>query len=310
MKRITYSLTEEVKQQIIADFTNKLNTGLDNPAVNYSLKLNYPDDLKEEPKAKLYITTTAYARMMMYVRDTDTEIAWHGTAFRLGEGTTQPLTANFLIREVFLYPQIIRATTVDTDQEKYNEWKTSLDDVTFNNLNFQGHSHVNMAVRPSNIDEAYYETILNIYKTERPDSFYIFTIMNKRGEMYLIIYDLAKNIVYNKEDIELYILDPNNTDVIAEIKEQKQQYCEAPTYNTGRPTTPNYIPPKTHTTFNQDFFDPDDTDEYIVDSYRDKLLNKYAQDCPTETDEIFDDLDKKYKNIHLASKKQHKKKKK
>jgi hypothetical protein len=43
----------------------------------------------------------------------------------------------------------------------------------------------------------------------------------------------------------------------------------------------------------------------------DYLLNKYAQkEYPSETDELFDDIDRKYKNLHLsAGTKKHKKKK-
>ena len=299
MKKINYSLTEEQKQQIIADFTNKLNTGLEVPSIKYNLDLDYETELKTEPKAELFITATAYAKMMMYVRDTDTEIAWHGTAYRT---TTTP---GYYIKNVFLYPQIVRSVTVDTDQEKYNEWKTSLDDETFNHLNFQGHSHVNMGVTPSGVDTAYYDTILKIYKQEQPDSFYIFTVMNKRGEMYLIIYDLAKNLVYNKQDINLHIIDEDNEDILAEIKEQKQTYCESP-----KITTPTYVGRyKTQTTFNQEFFDPCDPANYYEEKDYDKLLKQYA-DAPTETDEMFDDLDKKYKNLHLSACGKRRKKKK
>ena len=192
MKRINYNLSEEQKQTIINDFIEKLNnTPLDGPNIKYSVKLD--DGLENASKATLFIESTAYAKMMMYIRDTDTEIAWHGTAYRDDNG--QP---KYYIKDVFLYPQIVRSVTVDTDQEKYQNWLTELDDETFNNLRFQGHSHVNMGVTPSSVDEAYYDTILDVFKREDPNSFYIFTVMNKRGEMYLIIYDLANNIIYNK----------------------------------------------------------------------------------------------------------------
>ena len=306
MKRIIYNLTDEQKAQLIADFTEKLNTEtLDSASFRYSAK--FDDALENEPKAKLYINALAYAKMMIYIRDTSTEIAWHGTAIRLGEGTTMPLSAQFYVQDVFLYPQIVRDITVDTDQEKYNAWVTKLDDDTFNNMRFQGHSHVNMGVTPSGIDTAYYDSILKTLQIEQPDGFYIFTVMNKSGDMYLIIYDLAKNIVYSKADIDVIITQDGSTDLMQTIKDQKTAFCETP--------KPTY--PKTHTQYNtkQVTFDPEDPANYYdfgKEEKLDYLLSKYAQkEAPSETDELFDDLDRKYKNMHLsANVKQHIKKKK
>lgn len=304
MKRINYNLTNEQKAQLIADFADKLNTEtLDSASFKYTAK--FDDGLQNEPKAKLFITASAYLKMMLYVRDTDTEIAWHGTAVRTTANTTL-LTAEFLIKDVFLYPQIVRAATVDTDQEKYNQWVTELDDETFNEMRFQGHSHVNMGTSPSGVDTTYYDSILDTLKIEQPDSFYIFTIMNKRGETYLIIYDLAKNIVYSKEDIEVHIFQ-GNTDIMRQISEQKDHFCEKPTV-----TTPIYA--RANTSKPGVPFDPDDPKEYYEmgeEERYDYLLNKYAQkEHPSETDELFDDIDRKYKNLHLsAGTKKHKKKK-
>ena len=300
MKRINYHLTNEQKAALIADFTSKLDTeSLDSASFKYSAK--FDDGLQNEPKAKLFITAAAYLKMAMYVRDTDTEIAWHGTAYRTSANTTQ-LTAEFLIKDVFLYPQIVRAATVDTDQEKYNTWVTELDDEVFNNMRFQGHSHVNMGVTPSGVDTAYYDTILNTLKIEQPDSFYIFTIMNKRGEMYLVIYDLEKNIVYAKEDIEVFVFD-GNTDIFKQISDQKAHFCEKPIVTTPIYARANTVKPPV--------FDPDDPKNYYdmdEEERYDRLLNKYAH--PTETDDLFDDIDRKYKNLHLsANTKKHKKKK-
>ena len=295
MKRISYNLSEEQKQTIINDFIEKLNnTPLDGPNIKYSVKLD--DGLENASKATLFIESTAYAKMMMYIRDTDTEIAWHGTAYRDDNG--QP---KYYIKDVFLYPQIVRSVTVDTDQEKYQNWLTELDDETFNNLRFQGHSHVNMGVTPSSVDEAYYDTILDVFKREDPNSFYIFTVMNKRGEMYLIIYDLANNIIYNKNDIDVMIID-GNKDLFTEITEQKTKFCETP-----KITAPTYVnTPKK-------LFDPKDPNEYIMgeEERYDMLINKYSHpdDYPSETDDLYNDLDKKYKNLHLsAHSKKHKKK--
>ena len=54
MKRIIYNLTDEQKAQLIADFTEKLNTEtLDSASFRYSAK--FDDALENEPKAKLYI---------------------------------------------------------------------------------------------------------------------------------------------------------------------------------------------------------------------------------------------------------------
>lgn len=262
MQRI--KLNEEIKAELIKDFENYLNkTKFTTPKVDYTIDLKPKETLKE--KIKLIISPTAYTKMLLYVRDTATEIAWHGTVLRLQKG--------YYIDDVMLYPQILSQATVNTDQEKYQDWLISLDDETANRLRFQGHSHVNFSTSPSGTDLNYYESIL---QTLPDNDFYIFMIINKAGDMTLIIYDLEENIIYNTEDIDLYVMDlTEENDILSLIECEKEIFCEKPKYT---PISQNY------NTYNSMFLSEHD-------------YNK------TKTDSIFDYLDQKYVKTHTKGKK-------
>jgi hypothetical protein len=78
----------------------------------------------------------------------------------------------------------------------------SQSDEVFNNLRMQGHSHVNMSVTPSSTDLELYRDLL----AQLDDTmFYIFMIYNKRGECTVKVYDLAKNILFEKDDCTITI---------------------------------------------------------------------------------------------------------
>ena len=48
-----------------------------------------------------------------------------------------------------------------------------------------------------------YESIL---QTLRKTDYYIFMIVNKRREVFVMIYDMAQNIVFEKDDITIYVM--------------------------------------------------------------------------------------------------------
>ena len=72
--------------------------------------------------------------------DNRTEIGWHGLARKLENNE------GYAITNTLLYPQIITATTVNTDQKKYQDWLNAQPDEVFNQIKMQGHSHVSMSV--------------------------------------------------------------------------------------------------------------------------------------------------------------------
>lgn len=172
----------------------------------------YKSFAQTNQKATVYFTEIAWRKMEALIKEFDKEVAWHGVATRIeNEGKNE-----YLISDIFVYPQEVTGATVNTDQEKYQDWLSNLDDEVFNNLRMQGHSHVNMAVSPSPTDISHQEAILGRVED---DMFYIFMIWNKRGEKNIKIYDLAKNTLFEPSDISVSVLgDINMSDFIKEAK--------------------------------------------------------------------------------------------
>lgn len=266
MKQI--KLDDKMKQDLISKFTNYLNNNrLTDNQITFTSNFNLNPENKIRPT--IYIKDSAYLKMMLYIRDTDTEIAWHGTVERDKERCA------YVINNVFLYPQKLNHATVETDQDKYNSWLENLPDEQFNNMRFQGHSHVDFAPSPSGTDLNYYN---NILQTLPENDYYIFMIMNKKGETTFLIYDLAENCIYETEDIDVQIFTGDTVDLFKDIKEDKDKYCEKPTItfnNYGLYNRPsgakewNYTPlePKTNE------LDINDYLEMIDQKYKNAKLN-------------------------------------
>lgn len=175
-----------------------------------SIDLSYDIPTSDKKEAVLIFDAVAYAKMLMLLGNFDTEVAWHGTAERV-EGST------FKITDIIVYPQRVTGGTVNTDQEEYEKWLYSLDDEQFNNLRFQGHSHVNFGPYPSSVDLSHQERIVEQLED---DMFYIFGIWNKKLDYSLKIFDLADNTLYTKDDITIFIDDMplDDKDFISDAK--------------------------------------------------------------------------------------------
>lgn len=261
MKQI--KLDNETKTALISKFTEFLNNNKFTED-----KLTFTNDIslttENTVRPTIYISGTACLKMMLYIRDTDTEIAWHGTVEKDEERCA------YIIKDVFLYPQKLSSATVETDQEKYNAWLENIPDEQFNNMRFQGHSHVNFPANPSGVDLKYYEDIL---QTLPPDDYYIFMIMNKSGDSTFLIYDLAKNLIYENRDIDVQVYTEDTVDLIKDISDSKKENCEKPTitnygmYQSFQNKTV-YTPLKDSKT--QDYDDFED-----INSYLDYIDKKY-----------------------------------
>lgn len=150
--------------------------------------------------AQIYFTEVAWLKMQTLIREFDKEVAWHGVAYR-GEDETKD---EYIISDILVYPQEVTGVTVNTDQEKYQNWLMGQEDEVFNNIRMQGHSHVNMSTSPSATDTDHQEKIL----AQLDDTmFYIFLIYNKRGEKTVKIYDLAKNILFETADVTVSVIE-------------------------------------------------------------------------------------------------------
>lgn len=157
-------------------------------------KVNISVDLKATEEVlgiHLNFTPLAWLKMWSLVDSENGEIGWHGVVERDG--------LDFTVQDILMYPQYVTGVTVQTDDVEYGNWL--MKDITedqLNHLRFHGHSHVNMGTTPSGVDTTWYNEILQTLNNE---DFYIFMIINKRREIFVEIYDLKNNKIYEKSDV-------------------------------------------------------------------------------------------------------------
>lgn len=206
-------LTPELKQQAVQEFAKALSEmKMADGKLSYSKNFTY----KNEEKAKILFTPTAYAKMVSLLMAFESEVAWHGVGERMDEKT-------FVISDILVYPQTVTGTTVDMDTEKYAMWLMENDeDDRFNHIIMQGHSHVKMQTSPSPVDKNHQEEIL---AQLTDDMYYIFMIWNKRLEHTTKIYDLQNNTMYEDNEIEYGIMD-DQCDLDEFIDEANKQVVE------------------------------------------------------------------------------------
>lgn len=196
---------------------------------------------KIDQKAKVIFTEIAWLKQCMLVNEFDKEVAWHGIAKR-GENKFE-----YIVDDIIVYPQEVTGSTVNTDQQRYNEWLYQHPDDVFNNIRMQGHSHVNMVTTPSSVDTNLYEGWLS----QLDDTmFYIFLILNKRGEKTIKIYDMRENIYFETADVDIEVVDEGLgfgefIDAAKEMVQVKTYNYTQPTYN--KPSTPATQTPTTQT---------------------------------------------------------------
>lgn len=199
-----------------------------------SYKVNASEKLSEEEKVKVIFEDEAYKKMYALIDKCTNEIGWWGLVERTSE-------KEFLIKDIIVPPQTVTGVTVTTDDKAYPEWEGALDDDTFNAMKFYGHSHVNMSVSPSSIDTTFYNNRLQNEKR-----FLILGIFNKRRELWMNIYDVENNVLYEKDDISVtYYVSEADSWAEQQIKEKV--------------TKPAYTPPKTYYGGKYTYDDYDDT---------------------------------------------------
>jgi hypothetical protein len=188
-------ITDDLKNQAQAEFKALLDgLKMSDGEISYSKSFKNRD-----ASAILWMSPMAYSKTMALVNAFSDEVAWHGTVTRKSDN-------EFIVEDIFVYPQEVTGATVSTDQEGYTKWLYEFDDDAFNKIRMQGHSHVNMGVNPSNVDSGHREKILDQLDS---DMFYIFVIWNKRLDTHTLIYDMANNILYEDKDVAVKLLDDN-----------------------------------------------------------------------------------------------------
>ena len=198
-------LTEEIKQKAREDFNAMLDdVKMSDGKLNYSRSYQY-----ESNGAVVWIMPDAHRKILALVTEFSDEVGWHGTVSRIGDN-------EFVIEDIFVYPQEVTGATVNTDQKAYSEWLYGLDDDIFNKIRMQGHSHCNMGVHPSGVDDRHRQQILDQLE---PDMFYIFMIWNKSLSVHTLIYDMARNVLYEDKDVSIRLFD--NEEMGAFLKDAK-----------------------------------------------------------------------------------------
>ncbi|MBP5596744.1 MAG: hypothetical protein J6Y02_15260 [Pseudobutyrivibrio sp.] len=211
--------TNEEKVKFIEDLTERLSWYNKGTLEDFSI-----DDLKKEhskipdnvTKPSIAITAEAYLKMLELVNQSSVECSWHGLVKRYGNA--------YLVHDVLVFPQINSPTSTTTDEKEFAEWQTKLimdPEFPIHELRLHGHSHVNMNVFSSGVDDKYQKDLL--MKVEDGD-YYIFFIMNKRMEICVFLYDFSQQVMFDKNDIELKIISCKD-DIRQWAKDQLKEYA-------------------------------------------------------------------------------------
>ena len=202
------NLTDDIRRQLIEEFTQKLSTmKIADGKLTYSKKI---DEKQVTERMKVVFTPTAYTKMMMLVMSYTSEVGWHGLVQRVNEH-------EFLITDIVVYPQYVTGATVNTDQAEYEKWGLTFSGEQYNQLRFHGHSHVNFAPTPSATDMQHREGIVSDLLA---DGFYIFMIVNKKRNFTVAIYDMPSNTLYETADVDVVL---QGDDIEAFMKDSEQK---------------------------------------------------------------------------------------
>lgn len=200
-------MTDEIIRDVMQEFYSQASALGNLQTDKFSFNKNFSKLAKDA--VEVNFTLEAYHEMCSLIDHFSTEVAWHGLVKRLDK-------THFQITKILIYPQKVTGATVNTDQEEYTKWLYALNDEEFNAVRFQGHSHVNMATNPSDVDmRNQWDMINQLNSTD----YYIFMIWNKRREYNVRVIDMADNVIYSGDDVKVTI---GSLDMKAFLKKQKR----------------------------------------------------------------------------------------
>ena len=207
-----------IREKLIEQYnsTTFMNTSKINISIDIADVLDDYIESKQIKEPTIYITPNAYLKMRKLVDATSSEIGWYGTVSEY-----PGLERVYLIDDIIVYPQTVTGATCEQDESKMFDFEMSLTTEQVNKKRFQGHSHVNMGVTPSGVDEAFYQDLL----TQVTD-YFIIAITNKRNEYTVRFYDIENNILYSNIPILLLLEDGSDlnlwyTEVIRNLQDRK-----------------------------------------------------------------------------------------
>ena len=221
-------IKEQVRAKLLEkyDSTTYMNTSTVNIQLDVREILEQYIADKQLVEPTVYITAEAFIKMRTLVDNTETEIGWYGVVKKY-----PGLQETYVIEDIIVYPQRVTGATCEQDDNKMFEFEMSLTDEQVNNKRFQGHSHVNMGVTPSGVDEAFYQDLLS-----QVTDYFIITVTNKRNEYTTRFYDIANNILYS--DVPIQVLLDNGTDIRSWYTEAEKQITKPVTTTTSIKSTP------------------------------------------------------------------------
>ena len=192
---------EPVREQIRAKLLEKYDSTIYMNTSSVDIKVDVKEILEqyiadkqlEEPK--VYITAEAYVKLRKLVDDTTTEIGWYGTITKM-----PGFESVFVIDDILVYPQTVTGATCVQDDDRVFEFELNLSTDQVNRKRFHGHSHVNMGVTPSGVDEQFYQDILT-----QVDDYFVVMITNKSGAYYTRFYDMQNNILYTGIPVQVML---------------------------------------------------------------------------------------------------------
>ena len=246
---------EPIKEQVRTKLIEKYNSTIFMNTDVIDVRVDIKEILEEHIKDKnlteptVYITTEAYLKMRKLVDEVSTEIGWYGTV------TKCPGLDNvFVIEDILVYPQVVTGVTCEQDDDKMFEFEMSLTTDQVNHKRFQGHSHVNMGVTPSGVDEQFYQDLLT-----QVNDYFIITVTNKAGSYTTRFYDIANNILYS--DVPIRVLLNDGTELDAWFNEAKEQLHNRTVTNTFKGSVLENYNPHTNTKQYKTYRSPYDYDD-------------------------------------------------
>lgn len=225
-------LSPKERTDFLSEVTNIVDRGTLSQLTNLS-GLVTPLDVKKVKKPTIYITTDTMAKMEALVKESPVEISWHGLVKRNKE------KGCYLIYDIILFPQINSAAATNTDQEEYAKWLMNImndpDESKFDDMRMHGHSHVNMGVYSSGIDDGYQSELLtNI----QDGDYYIFLILNKKKDLCALLYDYDQQILFKTTDITIEVVSTDKKSITNWAADQIKEFCKKPEPKPH--TTPRY----------------------------------------------------------------------
>ena len=216
-------LTSKEKTRLIEAFTAEVEGADKLSAINFSPK-GLIDELDKTGiiKPTIIIDLEVMHKMQALVDESAVEISWHGFVKRNKDKSL------YYVYDIAVFPQINTSTTTTTDQDEYTEWITKYiidPNSDFENMRLHGHSHVNMGVFSSGVDDQYQKDLI---KNTKDGDFYIFLILNKKREICTLLYDFNQQILFRNNDITLTVLDKDGKNPNDWAKEIIKEYCTYP----------------------------------------------------------------------------------